>query len=138
MKRHDLQSIDFEIPAEQAFAYISDKTRYPEWTNAFASVEGDRALMRTPQGEVEIELVTLTDARWGTIDSRMTFPDGNVAWAYSRVLPLGPERCVYEFLLPAPPGPLEELEGDLREQSKTLARELRTLKGILENEPVRI
>ena len=134
MKQYDLQGIQIDVPAEVAFRYIADKSKYPEWTNAFVSVDGSKAVMRTPNGEVVVDLLTQTDEKRGTVDSNMTFPDGSSGWAYSRVVPLDENRCLYEFVLTAPPVPLEELEGTLEEQSRTLAKELRRLKQILEHE----
>jgi len=90
------------------------------------------AVMRTPSGEVPVTLETHADEHRGTVDTRMIFPDGSDGWAYSRVVPLGADRCLYEFVLTPPPVPLEELEGTLAEQSKILAEELRSLKRILE------
>jgi tRNA-specific 2-thiouridylase len=69
----------------------------------------------------------------GTIDWYMTFPDGSVADAFSRIIPIGPDRCVYAFVLTPPPVPLEKLEGALDEQSRTLADELGRLRSILED-----
>ncbi len=68
----------------------------------------------------------------GTIDWKMTFPDGAIGVAYSRVTPDGEARSVYSFVLMAPPVPLEALEGALKAQSETLAKELLRLKDILE------
>ena len=132
MKYHDLQGIEIDAPFADVFAYIEDAANLPEWTNAFASVNGSRAVMRTPQGEAEIELGVISRKEPGTVDWKMTFPDGSVGHAYSRVVALGPERCVYNFVLPAPPAPLERLEGLLQEQSATLTKELHALKERLE------
>ncbi|WP_346914182.1 hypothetical protein [uncultured Roseibium sp.] len=62
----------------------------------------------------------------------MTFPDGSVGTAYSRVTPDGAEKSIYSFVLMAPPVPLEMLEGALSEQMGILARELVELKTRLE------
>jgi hypothetical protein len=62
----------------------------------------------------------------------MTFPDGNVARAYSRVVADGADSCIYSFILTRPPVPLERIEGALEEQSQTLREELRNLRAILE------
>jgi len=62
----------------------------------------------------------------GTIDWTITFPDGGVAHADSRVTPHG-DHCVYTFVLKAPPVALERLEGALAEQSRILTSELTTL-----------
>ena len=112
---------------------MADASRSPEWTEAFASVDGDRALMRTPQGEVEIGLEVLADAERGTVDWRMTFPDGTTETAYSRAVPTHDDRTVFTFVLLPPGAILDELEGGLELQSATLAGELRRLKELLEN-----
>ena len=89
--------------------------------------------MRTPNGEVEINLDVRASSKSGTIDWYMTFPDGSTAVAYSRVIELNHDSCVYSFILTPPPVPLEQLEGALEMQSKTLTEELAKLKGILEH-----
>jgi hypothetical protein len=132
VKSFDLQGIDLFVPRETAFSFIADPAQLPVWTSAFASVANGRAVMRTPGGEVDIELGVHASAEHGTVDWRMTFPDGSVATAFSRVVELDRENCVYSFVLTPPPVPLEQLEGALEAQSRTLADELRKLKGILE------
>ncbi len=132
MKNHDLQGIEIDAAFEQVFTYIEDASKLPEWTNAFASVSGERAVMRTPQGEVEIGLTVNSQKKLGTLDWEMTFPDGSVGHAYTRLIALTPDRCAYSFILPNPPAPLEQLEGALEEQRTTLTRELATLKERLE------
>ena len=134
MRTFDVQGIGFDVPSTHAFAFTADPGRLPEWTQAFASVNGARALLRTPNGEVEIGLEVNASAEEGTIDWRMAFPDGSVATAFSRVVPIGHDRCVYSFTLTAPPVPLEQLEGALDAQSRTLAEELEKLKAILERQ----
>jgi hypothetical protein len=41
------------------------------------------------------------------------------------------DRCIYTFVLKAPPVPLERLEGALAEQSRILTTELATLVRLL-------
>ena len=133
MKRFDVQSIEIEAPCAQAFAFIADPVNLPVWAEAFESVSEHGAMMRTPQGHVEIHLETVASPGHGTIDWRMTFPDGSVARAHSRVVAIDARRSAYSFVLLAPPVPLEALEGALAEQSQTLARELRALKARIES-----
>ena len=133
MKSFDVQSIELNVPRARAHAFIADPTHLPEWTNAFAAVAGQSAVMRTPAGEVSVGLEVQASAEQGTVDWRMIFPDESIAAAYSRVIELDPTRCVYNFVLTAPPVPLEELEGALEVQSRTLALELERLKRILEH-----
>jgi hypothetical protein len=132
MKSYDVQSVVFGVAAERAFQLIADPQQLPRWTNAFAAVQGSRATMRTPQGEVDVELRVESQESFGTVDWYMTFPDGSRAKAFSRIVPLGGERCLYSFVLTPPPVPLEQLEGALDEQSRVLAHELAKLKVLLE------
>ncbi|MEQ1527482.1 MAG: hypothetical protein ABL902_02775 [Gallionella sp.] len=129
----DVQGIALQTTPQQAFSYIADPAKLPLWTSAFASVNNGRAVMRTPNGELEIGLVVHSSAEQGTIDWLMTFPDGSVASAFSRVVKLDSKNCAYIFVLTPPPVPLEMLEGALKAQSLTLAEELKKLKSILEN-----
>jgi len=132
MKTFDVQAVSFNVSRQQAFAYIADAKNLPDWAQAFAAVNGKRALMRTPNGEVEIDLDVRASAELGTIDWYMTFPDNSLAIAYSRVVELTTNSCAYSFVLTPPPVPLEQLEGALETQSKILAEELVKLKSILE------
>lgn len=133
MKNFDIQAVSLNVSQERAFAFISDARHLPDWTQAFASVAGKRALMRTPNGELEIDLEVQASPESGTVDWYMTFPEGSIAVAYSRVTKLSQDSCAYSFTLTPPPVPLEQLEGALDAQSKILAEELIQLKGILEH-----
>lgn len=132
MKRFDVQGIDLQATQGRAFSYIADPTHLPRWTSAFASVANGRAVMRTLNGQVEIGLTVESSEEHGTVDWLMTFPDGSVAKAFSRVMKLDSKSCVFAFVLTPPPVPLEQLEGALEAQSRTLAEELQNLKRILE------
>ncbi len=133
MKNYDVQAIEVAVPRETVFAMIADPELLPRWATAFVSTNNGRALMRTPRGEVEVALEVKASAEQGTVDWIMTFPDGSVAYAYSRVVQVGKGHSIYSFILPPPPVPLEQLEGALEEQSRTLSEELGKLKQILEN-----
>jgi hypothetical protein len=133
MKNFDVQGIDLNVPQGKALAFIADPAQLPRWTNAFASVTPGRAVMRTPSGEVMIDLKVEASLEHGTVDWRMTFPDRSVATAFSRVVEIDRDRCIFSFVLTPPPVPLEQLEGALEAQSRTLAEELRKLKEILEH-----
>lgn len=130
---HDVQHIRIDVPMRRAFAYISDASRLPEWTQAFAAVNGSTALMRTPRGEVEVGLEVLARREQGTVDWRMAFPDGTTEIAYSRLVPAGSDATVFSFVLLPPEAALEQLEGGLEQQAAILADELRNLKARLEN-----
>lgn len=131
MTSFDVQGIEIGAPAGAVFAYVADPARLPEWTSAFRSAGNGRAVLATPRGAVEIRLEVLASTAAGTVDWIMTFPDGSRGTAFSRVVPIG-DRSVYSFVLTAPPVPLEEVEGALAEQARTLREELRRLKTRLE------
>jgi len=134
MKTYDVQTIEINAPFDRVFDYIADARRLPEWTSAFKSVSNGRAVMETPNGSVEIELAVQAARSQGTIDWIMTFLDGSVASAYSRVVAADKERSLYSFVLMAPPVPLEQLEGALEAQSRILRKELAKLGAILNSE----
>jgi uncharacterized protein YndB with AHSA1/START domain len=126
MSTFDVQSIEIAAPFSTAFHYIADPANLPEWTHAFKHVTGERATMETPAGFVQVGLEVDASEPHGTVDWRITFPDGGVAKAASRLVPHG-DRSIYTFVLEAPPVPLERLEGALAEQSRILTTELATL-----------
>jgi len=132
MKLYDIQQIALAVPAQRAFAVIADPRRLPDWAEAFAAADTSSAIMRTPNGEVRVGLSIAASPAAGTVDWTMHFPDGGVGRAHSRVVELASDRCVYTFVLHAPPAPLEAIEGALEAQSTALARELVRLKALVE------
>lgn len=133
MKHFDVQGIEIAVSRDRAFATIADPMMLPHWAEAFESASESAAVLRTPQGCVEVGLETVAAAQHGTVDWHITFPDLSVARAYSRLVELDLGRCAFTFVLTPPPVPLEALEGAMEAQSKTLARELVALKGLLES-----
>ena len=133
MKTFDVQGIELEVGWKVAFTFIADPGKLPMWTSAFASAGDGKAVMRTPCGEVTVDLDVSASLEFGAVDWRMTFPDRTVASAFSRVVEIARERCVFTFVLPPPPVALEILEGTLEAQSRTLREELMRLKQVLES-----
>ena len=131
MRTCDVQTVEIECAAERVFDYIGNPANLPEWTSAFKAVSGSRATLATPEGSVEIGLEVRASRPHGTIDWLLTFPDGSVGKALSRVIDAGADRSIYTFVLTAPPVPLELLEGTLDQQSKILRSELEGLKRLL-------
>src|SRR5438309_1002383 len=115
MDSFKVESARIKTTPEKAFRYISDPKNLPQWTHAFKAVLDGRAIMATPTGAVEVGLRVKGSASEGTIDWHMTFPDGNTATAYSRLVPDSVEYSIYSFVLIAPPVPLEQLEGALNQ-----------------------
>ena len=133
MRTFDVQSLEIDAPARKAFEYIAEPAHLPEWTGAFRSIVGRRAVLSTPDGTISIDLDVQASREHGTIDWAMTFPDGSLAKAFSRVVDSGSGRTIYSFVLLPPPVPLEKIEGALDQQSRILGEELVRLKQILES-----
>ena len=131
MKSFDVQSILIQASFHRAFTYIADSKALPEWTHAFKEVSDGMAMMATSQGVVPIRLAVDSSEQHGTIDWRMDFPDGSRATAFSRLIEVGKDRCIYTFILRLPPVALEQIEGALEAQAKILQEELASLARIL-------
>jgi hypothetical protein len=132
MRVHEVRSIEIEASYDDVFSFIADPSNLPTWAQAFESVSGSRARLRTPNGVADIEISVTSSLESGTIDWTLTFPDQTVAVAQSRVTRAQASRVVYTFVLNAPPVPLEEIEGALSEQVHTLESELVQLKKVIE------
>jgi len=128
----DVQTIVIRAPYDRVFRYIADPQTLPEWTHAFKNVSKRHATMETPDGSVDIGLEVRASQENGTIDWFMEFPDGSEGSAYSRLIPDGVDRCIYSFVLMAPPVPQEQIEGTLERQKAILRSELAKLKAILQ------
>ena len=137
MRTFDVQSLEIDSPAGKVFEYVADPAHLPEWTGAFKSIAGRRAVLSTPDGTISIDVDVQASREHGTIDWAMTFPDGSVANAFSRVVETANGRAIYSFVLLPPPVPLEKIEGALDQQSRILGEELGRLKRILESRPER-
>jgi len=93
MRTFDVQGIELDVPFADAFRYLANPMTLPEWTHAFKTADDHHATMSTPQGIVQVDLRVDASEAHGTIDWTMTFPNGVVAQAHSRVTPhRGPQR----------------------------------------------
>jgi hypothetical protein len=131
MKSFDVQTTEIESDFRRAFSYIENPATLPDWTHAFTAVSGGTAMMVTPQGSTPVKLAVKSSIDHGTIDWTIEFPDGSRATAFSRLIDAGNSRSIYSFTLLPPPVPLEQLEGALEQQAKTLQAELANLARIL-------
>jgi hypothetical protein len=132
MRMFDVQGIEIEAPVEKVFEFLREPGNLPRWAQAFTSAGNGQARLETPAGAVDIALDVSANAEAGTIDWRLGFPDGGVGLAQSRVTETTRGTCIYSFVLHAPPVALEQIEGALETQIRTLQCELTTLKALME------
>ncbi|MBT8155105.1 SRPBCC family protein [Epibacterium ulvae] len=132
MKTFDVQSIGINKSAAEVYEFLAQPQNLTKWTNAFERADAETADLVTPNGAVPIKLNTVANTAAGSVDWYMTFPDGSVGTAFSRVTPDGDDKSIYSFVLMAPPVPLEALEGALQAQMGILAQELVELKTMME------
>ena len=132
MRTFDVQGIEIKAPRRTVFEFLRDPANLPRWAKAFVSAEDGRARLETPAGAVDIGLTTISDPESGVVDWRLTFPDGGVGLAQSRVTETTRGTSIYSFILHAPPVALEQLEGALDAQRAVLQSELATPKSLME------
>jgi len=133
VKNYDVQSININAKPEKVFEFVAEPSNVPKWAIGFSDVNGDTALMETPNGKMKVGMKMHSNIEHGTVDTIMTMPDGSVGKAFSRITENdNGKSAIFTFVLMAPPVPLEQLEGTLNEQKKQLAQELVLLKSILE------
>jgi polyketide cyclase/dehydrase/lipid transport protein len=132
MRTFDVQGIEIKAPARKVFDFLRAPENLPKWAHAFISAGNGAARLETTAGAVDIALAVSANAEAGTVDWRLEFPDGGVGVAQSRVTDTTRATSIYSFVLHAPPVALEQIEGALEAQSRTLRSELATLKALME------
>ena len=132
MRMFDVQGIEITAPHRKVFEFLREPANLPRWAHAFVSAGNGHARLETPAGAVDVGLDVLANAQSGVVDWRLTFPDGTVGLAQSRVTETTRETCIYSFVLHAPPVTLEHVEGALEAQRRLLQSELATLKSVME------
>jgi hypothetical protein len=132
LTNHHVQSVNINSSADKVFSFISKPQNLPQWTAAFKYADEASAVLSSPMGDLSIGLSTKTNAEMRTIDWYMTMPDGTTGAAYSRIVEGPDKKAIFTFILLAPPGPLEKVEGSLKEQIMLLANELENLKKMLD------
>lgn len=132
MRMFDVQGIEISAPRRKLFEFLREPANLPRWAHAFVSAGNGHARLETPAGAVDVGLGVAADADSGVVDWRLTFPDGSVGLAHSRVTETTRGTCIYSFVLHAPPVPLEQVEGALDAQRALLHSELATLKSLME------
>lgn len=131
MKTYDVQTIEIKKSYSKVFDFIMVPENLPKWALGFKMVDGNSAVLETPNGAIDIGLEVKSDKNIGNIDWHMRMPDGSKGQAFSRVIDNG-RTTIFSFVLMAPPVPLELIEGTLEQQMKQLKEELTILKDILD------
>jgi hypothetical protein len=132
MRLFDVQGIEITAPRRKVFEFLRAPVNLPRWAHAFVSAGNGRARLETPAGAVDVALDVTADAETGVVDWHLTFPDGSIGIAQSRVTGTTRGTCIYSFVLHAPPVALEHVEGALDAQRVLLQSELATLKSLME------
>jgi uncharacterized protein YndB with AHSA1/START domain len=132
MRMFDIQAVEIAVPRQTVFEFVRDPANLPKWAHAFVTAEPGRARLETPAGAVDVALGVTADAETGIVDWRLTFPDGTIGLAQSRVTETARGTSIYSFVLHAPPVALELIEGALEAQRALLTSELATLKSLME------
>jgi hypothetical protein len=84
------RSITIDAPTGSVFTYLDDANNLPSWAPAFATtVQPDGDGWIVGQGDVRLGLRIVSDADSGTVDLRVTPPNGRESAVYMRVLPNG-------------------------------------------------
>src|SRR5690349_5455876 len=99
MKTFDVQGIEIQRPQRQVFDFVRDPKNLPRWAHAFKEANDSQATLATPSGTVDVGLRTDASGESGTIDWHLTFPDGSVGMAHSRVTGTARGTCIYSFVL---------------------------------------
>jgi hypothetical protein len=132
MQMFDVQGIEILAPRDKVFEFLRQPENLPHWAHAFVSAGEGRARLETPAGAVDVGMSVFADAETGVVDWRLSFPDGSVGVAQSRVTATTRGTSIYSFVLHAPPVALEQVEGALEAQRAQLRSELATLKSLME------
>ena len=132
MRMFDVQGIEITAPRHKVLEFLREPENLPRWAKAFVSAGNGRARLETPAGAVDVGLGVAADGDTGVVDWRLSFPDGSIGIAQSRVTETTRGTCIYTFLLHAPPVALENVEGALDSQRVLLQSELATLKSLME------
>jgi hypothetical protein len=93
MRMFDVQGIEIMAPCRKVFEFLREPANLPRWADAFVSAADDCARLETSAGTVEVGLEVAADAPTGVVDWRLTFPDGSVRVAQSRVTKPRAERA---------------------------------------------
>lgn len=136
-------SVDVAVPADQAFALISDFSRNPEWQDGMErcawTSSGPLAVGATYEQEAHFmgkailstfRVTELTPGRSVSIESVVsTFPIQVRRW----VEPLGPERCRVHAAVQGQPPWYMRLPGMAGMVERSVAQDYQRLKVLLES-----
>lgn len=119
-------------PANEVYAFARNMENLPRWASGLASgiqqVDGEW-LAQSPMGRVKVTMAPFNDL--GILDHDVTPPDGVTVHNAFRVTPAG-DASVLAFVVVRRAGMSSR---DFRNDAASVARDLRTLKAILEGRP---
>ena len=98
MRMFDVQGIEITAPRRKLFEFLRNPTNLPRRAHAFVSAGSGSARLKTPAGAVDVGLDVTADADTGVVDWGLTFADGSVGVAQSRVTETTRGTCIYSFV----------------------------------------
>jgi uncharacterized protein YndB with AHSA1/START domain len=128
-------AVGIDRPPDQVYEFAADPRNLPRWAAGLAGSEverdGDTWVTDSPMGRVRFSFAPRND--FGVLDHDVTVPTGETVHNPLRVLRDGAGSEVV-FTLRRQPGMSDE---DFERDADAVARDLRTLKALLEDEPSR-
>lgn len=131
VKNFEVLSIGINCDYKKAFDYVANPDNLPKWTNQFVKVNQNSASFNMFNDVVEVTFETYANEELGTIDWKITFPDGNSGMAYSR-LTRNIEGVIYAFNFILPPLQEDDLKRAYATQKDNIENEIHKLKTLLE------
>lgn len=131
MELHEVRNVSVSIARAPAdvHAFLTDGANLPRWASGLGSAvrrDGDAWLAEGPLGAVRVRFAPRNP--FGVADHAVTLPTGATVHNPVRVLPNGDGSTVVFTILGLPGVSQAQLEEDAR----TVEKDLRTLKAILE------
>lgn len=119
-----------DLPADAVYDFACVPANLPQWASGLAtgiSEEPGGWYADSPMGRIRVELAPRNALR--VLDHDVTLPDGQRFHNAMRVTPSG-DGCVVAFVLLRMP---DVTDDDFERDAAHVARDLRTLKALLEN-----
>jgi len=123
-------SIDIKRPMAEVYGFAAEPLNLPKWAAGLATstveCDGDQWFSESPMGRVAFAFAPRND--FGVLDHDVTLPSGQTVHNPVRVISDGDE-CEVVFTLRRRP---EMTDEDFRHDADAVARDLTTLKSVIE------